>query len=32
MLRRLTKSDPINVIAAREKIASRVLEAGKYAF
>jgi butyryl-CoA dehydrogenase len=32
MLRRLTKSDPVNVIAAREKIASRVLEAGKYAF
>jgi len=32
ILRRLVKADPVNVIAAREKIAARVLEAGKYAF
>ncbi len=32
ILRRLVKTDPVNVIAAREKIAARVLEAGKYAF
>lgn len=32
ILRRFVKADPINVIAAREKIAARVLEAGKYAF
>jgi butyryl-CoA dehydrogenase len=32
ILRRLVKSDPVNVIAAREKIAARVLEAGKFAF
>jgi len=32
ILRRLAKADPVNVIAAREKIAARVLEAGKYAF
>jgi butyryl-CoA dehydrogenase len=32
ILRRLLKSDPVNVIAAREKIAARVLGAGKYAF
>jgi butyryl-CoA dehydrogenase len=32
VLRRLAKADPVNVIAAREKIATRVLEAGKYAF
>ncbi len=32
ILRRLVKGDPANVIAAREKIAARVLEAGKYAF
>ena len=31
ILRRLAKADPVNVIAAREKIAARVLEAGKYA-
>jgi butyryl-CoA dehydrogenase len=31
ILRRLVKADPVNVIAAREKIAARVLEAGKYA-
>jgi len=29
VLRRLVKADPVNVIAAREKIAGRVLEAGK---
>jgi hypothetical protein len=27
----LVKSEPVNTIAAREKIAARVLEAGKYA-
>ena len=32
ILRRLVKSDPVNVIAAREKIAACVLEAGKFAF
>jgi butyryl-CoA dehydrogenase len=32
ILRRLTKAEPVNVIAAREKVAARVLEAGKYAF
>ncbi len=32
ILRRLVKSDPVNVIAARERIAARMLEAGKYAF
>jgi butyryl-CoA dehydrogenase len=32
ILRRLVKFDPLNVIAAREKIAARVLEAGKYSF
>jgi butyryl-CoA dehydrogenase len=32
ILRRLVKADPVNVIAAREKIAARVLEVGKYAF
>jgi butyryl-CoA dehydrogenase len=32
VLRRLVKADPVNVIAAREKIAARVLDAGKYAF
>jgi butyryl-CoA dehydrogenase len=32
ILRRLAKFDPLNGIAAREKIAARVLEAGKYAF
>jgi butyryl-CoA dehydrogenase len=32
ILRRLVKTDPVNTIAAREKIAGRVLEAGKYAF
>jgi len=31
ILRRLVKADPVNVIAAREKIAGRMLEAGKYA-
>ncbi len=31
VLRRLVKADPVNVIAAREKIAVRVIEAGKYA-
>jgi butyryl-CoA dehydrogenase len=31
ILRRLVKSEPVNTIAAREKIAARVLEAGKYA-
>jgi butyryl-CoA dehydrogenase len=31
ILRRLVKADPVNVIAAREKIAARMLEAGKYA-
>jgi butyryl-CoA dehydrogenase len=30
ILRRLTKSEPVNVIAARDKIAARVLDAGKY--
>ncbi|MDR3764172.1 MAG: acyl-CoA dehydrogenase family protein [Acidobacteriota bacterium] len=32
ILRRLTKAEPVNVIAAREKVAARVLDAGKYAF
>ncbi|PSH03652.1 MAG: acyl-CoA dehydrogenase [Acidobacteria bacterium] len=32
LLRRFVKGDPVNVIAARDKIAARVLEAGKYAF
>jgi len=32
ILRRLLKTDLVNVIAARDKIAARVLEAGKYAF
>jgi butyryl-CoA dehydrogenase len=32
ILRRLVKSDPVNVIAARDKVAARVLDAGKYAF
>jgi butyryl-CoA dehydrogenase len=32
ILRRLVKSEPVNTIAAREKIAATVLEAGKYAF
>jgi len=31
ILRRLVKSEPVNVIAARERIAARVLDAGKYA-
>ena len=31
ILRRLVKADPVNVIAGREKIAARMLEAGKYA-
>jgi alkylation response protein AidB-like acyl-CoA dehydrogenase len=31
ILRRFVKSDPVNVIAARETIAARMLEAGKYA-
>jgi len=31
ILRRLVKADPVNVIAAREKVAARVIEAGKYA-
>jgi butyryl-CoA dehydrogenase len=31
ILRRLVKADPVNVIAARETVAARVLEAGKYA-
>jgi butyryl-CoA dehydrogenase len=31
ILRRLAKSEPVNVIAAREKIAAHVIEAGKYA-
>ena len=31
ILRRLAKADPINVIAARDKVATHVLEAGKYA-
>ena len=31
ILRRLVKADPVNVIAARDKIAAHVLEAGKYA-
>ncbi len=30
ILKRLTKYDPINVIAAQEKVAARVLEAGRY--
>ncbi len=32
ILRRLVKSEPVNVIAARQKIANRVLDAGKYSF
>jgi butyryl-CoA dehydrogenase len=32
ILRRFVKVDPVNVIAAREKVAARILEAGKYAF
>jgi butyryl-CoA dehydrogenase len=32
VLRRLAKSEPVNVIAAREKIAAHVIEAGKFAF
>ncbi len=31
ILRRLVKSEPFNIIAARQAIATRVLEAGKYA-
>ncbi len=31
ILRRLVKFDPLNVIGAREKVAARMLEAGKYA-
>jgi butyryl-CoA dehydrogenase len=31
VLRRLAKNEPVNVIAARERIAAHVLEAGKYA-
>ena len=31
ILRRLVKMEPCNVIAARQAIAVRVLEAGKYA-
>lgn len=31
ILRRMTKAEPVNVIAARGKIAARVLEAGRYA-
>jgi butyryl-CoA dehydrogenase len=31
ILRRLVKADPFNLIAARQAIAARVLEAGKYA-
>jgi hypothetical protein len=30
ILRRLAKHDPFNTVAARQKIADRVLEAGKY--
>jgi hypothetical protein len=30
IVRRLTKHEPVNVIALQEKIASRVLETGKY--
>jgi len=30
ILRRLTKAEPVNVIAARNKIATRMLDAGKY--
>jgi butyryl-CoA dehydrogenase len=32
ILRRLVKADPVNVIAARNRIAAHVLEAGKYTF
>jgi len=32
ILRRLVKADPVNVIAAREKVVARVLEAGKFSF
>ena len=31
ILRRLVKAEPVNIIAARQTIAARVLEAGKYA-
>src|SRR6185369_242057 len=30
ILRRLTKAEPVNVIALQEQVAARVLEAGKY--
>jgi butyryl-CoA dehydrogenase len=30
IVRRLTKHDPVNVIALQEQIAARVLETGKY--
>jgi butyryl-CoA dehydrogenase len=30
ILRRLVKHDPVNVIALRQQIASRMIEAGKY--
>ena len=30
IVRRLTKHEPVNVIALQEKIAARVLETGKY--
>jgi butyryl-CoA dehydrogenase len=30
ILRRLTKAEPVNVIALQEQVAARVLETGKY--
>jgi butyryl-CoA dehydrogenase len=31
IVRRLTKVEPVNVVALQEQVASRVLETGKYA-
>jgi hypothetical protein len=30
ILRRLTKSEPVNVIALQEQVAARTIDAGKY--